>query len=527
MLNDNGYDSIKIVVADMFVGGTNDIISTMNSDSQFNSSFDIIGVHYPSSSEDTQNMAECGKVLWSSEDSSTNDDLIGGGCWGRLLNWNYIYGNYTSTTMWSIISSWYEYLPYFGDGLMNAAWPWNGYYEVKSPLWITAHTTQFVKTLESKWYYIKQGYGSGKLMNGGTYVSYISISDDNKLNITIVIETFDWDKSLCIRDNPPNFGNSTTQNIAFTITNSNDYILPTILYQFKTILFGAKTYQFESQPSIRLSNNSFTLYNVEPNAMITISSVSSAKKGSYPSPPNKAKFSLPYSDNFDSYNINDSNEPQAKYFSDQGGSFVIKQAIDKDSGNLAMEQVVPYSPSLNGTSWHSNTDPPQPLTIIGDYNLTDYTISVSAYMISNNQYYDNNTLNVGAWNTSNVMIGVRFGGTLSQSGCRGNPREYPCVEAMGNSFFDYGYLLQINDNGYWKLMPGAFNPILIDGNLNMDLTKIWFNVSLTIKEYSLSATFNNKTLFSNIPDPNKRWDTGFGGLSCGWQTVQWDNFLLL
>eukprot|EP00483_Globobulimina_turgida_P011886 UN11908 len=180
--------------------------------------------------------------------------------------------------------------------------------------------------------------------------------------------------------------------------------------------------------------------------------------------------------------------------------------------------MVPFSPSDNHTGWH-DSDAPQPLTIIGDYNLTDLTLNVSAYIVSNNQ------MKVEAsWNTSNIMVALRLGGTLQQSGCRGAPREYPCVQAMGRNFFDYGYFLQVNDNGYWKLMPGALNGILIDGNLNMDLRQVWFDVSLTIKGYTLSATFNGKSLFENIVDSSKRFATGWSGLSCGWQTCQFDNF---
>ena len=49
----------------------------MQSDPEFSASFDVIGVHYQSASKDIGNMSSCGKKLWSSEDSSTNDDEIG------------------------------------------------------------------------------------------------------------------------------------------------------------------------------------------------------------------------------------------------------------------------------------------------------------------------------------------------------------------------------------------------------------------------------------------------------------------
>ena len=65
--------------------------------------------------------------------------------------------------MWSLISAWDQYLPYYGDGLMNAWLPWLGQYEVTTPVWITAHTTQFVKSYDN-WMYLKQGHGSGGIL---------------------------------------------------------------------------------------------------------------------------------------------------------------------------------------------------------------------------------------------------------------------------------------------------------------------------------------------------------------------------
>ena len=120
MLDSNGYKDTKIVVADEALYSANGITNALESDPEFAAAMDVIGIHYPTASTSTINMSTSGKILWSSEDSSTNDDEIGGGCWARLLNWNYIYGNYTSTIMWSVICSWYEYLPWYGDGLMNA-----------------------------------------------------------------------------------------------------------------------------------------------------------------------------------------------------------------------------------------------------------------------------------------------------------------------------------------------------------------------------------------------------------------------
>lgn len=50
-----------------------------------------IGAHYPGTNSD-DNAKSTGKALWSSEDYSTFNDEVGGGCWARILNQNYVNG---------------------------------------------------------------------------------------------------------------------------------------------------------------------------------------------------------------------------------------------------------------------------------------------------------------------------------------------------------------------------------------------------------------------------------------------------
>jgi len=74
---------------------------------------------------------------------------------------------------------------------MTANEPWSGHYELPSPLWITAHTTQFT---QPGWSYLRT---VGHLQGGGSFVALT----DGKGNLTIVIETMTHDSSICIR--PP------------------------------------------------------------------------------------------------------------------------------------------------------------------------------------------------------------------------------------------------------------------------------------------------------------------------------------
>jgi galactosylceramidase len=126
-LDDSGLQSTRIVAADSNWGIAIDILK----DPDLAKATDILGAHYPGTNS-SSDAVMTGKKLWASEDYSTYNDLTGGGCWARILNENYAHGNMTGTIAWNLIASYYEGLPYTGDGLMTAMHPC--YYEVKSPI---------------------------------------------------------------------------------------------------------------------------------------------------------------------------------------------------------------------------------------------------------------------------------------------------------------------------------------------------------------------------------------------------------
>ncbi|XP_058148705.1 galactocerebrosidase isoform X2 [Dasypus novemcinctus] len=175
MLNNQGLQQVKIIASDNL---WEPISASMLLDPELLKAIDVIGAHYPGTCT-VMDATLTGKKLWSSEDFSTFNNALGAGCWGRILNQNYINGYMTSTIAWNLVASYYQQLPYGRSGLMTAQEPWSGHYVVESPIWISAHTTQFT---QPGWYYLKT---VGHLEKGGSYVALT----DGLGNLTIIVET--------------------------------------------------------------------------------------------------------------------------------------------------------------------------------------------------------------------------------------------------------------------------------------------------------------------------------------------------
>lgn len=422
-LDHAGMADTQIALPDDGSGGlVESVVSAAETNATFNAAIGPIGVHYPCD-HPMQRVYASGHKYWASEDYSTVADWAGAGCWGRELVRNFVRLNATSTIAWSLIWSVYEGLPYYGNGLMYAFEPWSGHYEVNSPIWTSAHWCQFT---QPGWRILPVGSaavaagGSGALPLGGHYVTLVPA--DSMSEVTIVVETLE---GKCLRCP----GTSTqAQTLQIKLMGGLPSTKPLRLWTTN------QTHQFKSMGAITPTSGTITL-EVAPDSMYTLTTLEIGAHGAHDTPPPSAPFPLPYMEDFNSY----ANDTLARYFSDQGGSF----SVFRDPGNASngvLRQVVVDDPGANG--WIRN---PLPVSLIGGINASNYTVRVTARVVSPDSVTDS----VGPVSLSRCISGKQSqqwvgnapaseylqnagnGACLNVDGCGTNVITYDCVTTGG------------------------------------------------------------------------------------------------
>nr|XP_057934458.1 galactocerebrosidase isoform X2 [Doryrhamphus excisus] len=350
-----GLTGVGIIAAD----GDWSIAKSIILDPHLSDAIKVVGAHYPGTTT-VMEALKTGKKLWSSEDYSTFNDDVGGGCWARILNQNYVNGFMTATISWNLIASYYEELPFGRDGLMTAEEPWSGNYVVESPIWITAHTAQFT---QPGWTYLKT---VGHLAKGGSYVALT----DGKGNLTIVIETMKHDHSLCIR--PPLAPyNVTSQTATFRLKGSFSVIKELQVWQSQFNFMTKKPSFFKHLSPLQISDGEFTL-NLAEDEVYTLTTVPTGRKGSHPDPPASSPFPRRYEDDF---NVREAPFSEAPNFADQTGVFEYYiNLTDPGPHVFTLRQVLTQRP----ITWAADAD--QTISVIGDYEWQDVTVTCDVFM---------------------------------------------------------------------------------------------------------------------------------------------------
>ncbi|TNM95964.1 galactocerebrosidase [Takifugu flavidus] len=355
-LDKSGLEEVKIIASDSL---WQPITRSLLLDAELHRAVDIIGAHYPGTNT-VMEALETRKTLWSTEDYSTFNDDVGGGCWARILNQNYVNGFMTATISWNLVASYYDNLPFSRDGLMTAEEPWSGNYVVESPIWITAHHTQFT---QPGWTYLQT---VGHLAQGGSYVALT----DGKGNLTIVIETMTHDHSVCIRPPLPAF-NVTSQTAMFQLEGSFASISEVQVWRSHFGFKSKKPSFFERLTPLKLVDGFFSLHLME-DEVYTLTTLKVGQKGSYPSPPASSPFPKVYKDDF---NVRHPSFSEAPYFADQTGVFEYFMNLSDPGPHLyTLRQVITERP----VTWVADAD--QTISVIGDYQWQNLTVTCDVFM---------------------------------------------------------------------------------------------------------------------------------------------------
>ncbi|XP_060684541.1 galactocerebrosidase isoform X2 [Hemiscyllium ocellatum] len=463
-----GLKNVGIIAAD----GTWGIANDMLVDPYLNDAVEIIGAHYPGTLS-SSNARKTGKKLWSSEDYSTVNDNVGGGCWARILNQNFVNGNLTSTIAWNLVASYYKELPFGQDGLMTADEPWSGHYDVQSPIWVTAHTTQFT---QPGWHYLKT---VGHLQKGGSYVALT----DGKGNLTIIIETMTHDHSICIRPPLPSY-DVHQQNVTFKLQGSFKNIKALKVWHSKFDFVKNSSTFFNQLSEIKPINGSFSLH-LELDEIFTMTTISTGNRGSFPEPPPSTSFPKIYKDNF---NVESPPFSEAPNFADQTG--VFEYFINyQDPGDhvYTLRQVTTQRP----ITWANDAD--QTISVIGDYNWRNVNITCDVLI---------ETANTG---------GVFIAGRVNKGG-----------EVVRHA---EGLFYWIFADGNYKVTNDLRGKIVLASGKSGTRAGKWHTLTLSIQDNLAFGLLNGYPLWKNVRifQPQNGW-AAIGTLA--FELAQFDNFYI-
>ncbi|XP_026534938.1 galactocerebrosidase isoform X1 [Notechis scutatus] len=441
----------------------------MLTDSELHEAISVIGAHYPGT-ETVKNAQLTRKKLWSSEDYSTFNNEVGASCWARILNQNYVNGNMTATLAWNLVASYYEELPFGRCSLMTAQEPWSGHYSVNSPIWITAHTTQFT---QPGWYYLKV---DGHLEKGGSFVALT----DGLGNLTIIIETMNHSHSECIRPPLPSYVVS-PQKAVFHLKGSFNKLKSLQMWYSKLDFSTANSTLFQSFGAKNISEGILTL-SLDLDEIYTLTTLTTGHKSSSSEPPPSQPFPSTYKDDF---NIRNPPFSEAPYFADQTGVFeYFINATDPGEHVFTLRQVVTQRP----ITWVM--DAMNTISIIGSYKWVNFIITCDIYIESNKG-------------------GAFIAGRISKAGIY-------VASAKGIFFWVFP------DGTYQVTGDLAGNEILMKGLSGVQANR-WHTLTLILKGSNISGMLNGYPLWENVTthSPENGW-AAIGTHS--FELTQFDNF---
>jgi galactosylceramidase len=329
-LNTDGFSHIKLAAADSTTDWN--IAAMVHSDPALKNALAAINAHYKQDSPD--NAKNSGLPIYDSEDLAP-DRYNFASCLNvayRIIK-SYVSGKMVMYQMHPVIEAIYDDVPYTYKGVIAAAHPWSGYYEIDAGLWVTAHFTQFIFP---GWYYIDSGCSSG------SEHSYLTLKEQGTGAFSIII----------LNRGP------TDVDYNFNLTN----LAGEVLHAWGT----NEEDHFYTMADIIIHGGSFSI-TVPAKTIYTLTTTWGQQKGR-PSHaiPSNTLLALPYSDDFEKYDIG----KQPNYTVDQAGAFEITD--QGKNGGKCLKQII--TPETRPHDWERRATP-SPYTLLGDQNWKNYKVS--------------------------------------------------------------------------------------------------------------------------------------------------------
>lgn len=447
-LDNDGFSAVKLTGADSTTDWN--IASLVNSDTDLKNALYAINAHYKQDSPD--NAKNCGLPIFDSEDivayrhkfSSALDMAY------KIIR-SYASGRMVQYVMHPVIEAIYDNVPYTYKGIIVADHPWTGHYKIEPSLWVVAQFTQFT---QPGWYYINSGCSSG------SEHSYLTLKDSTTGDFSIILL------------------NRSPSSETFNLTLNG--LTASSLHVWQT----TEENQFVNLPDVTVTDGAVSVI-LPPNAICTLTTTTGQSKGE-PSHtiPTTTSFTLPYGDNFNSYEIG----KQPKYTVDQAGAFEI--ATGGKENSQCLRQII--TRDIKPTDWERRATP-SPYTILGGQELKNYKISVDFLMetIIDTDY------------EGYVLIGAR---------CNFSPTGNVPAEC---------YNLRLFYDGRWELRSAAL--VLQSGSISSFSLNTWHNLKLSCSD-NMIETYYDDTLLAQIT--NEEYPSGHVVVGSGYNNVRYDNLLI-
>jgi len=341
---------------------------------------------------------------------------------------------------------------------MNAGQPWSGQYDVKTPIWATAHHTQFA---QPGWTYTARGSGVDILAGGGTVVTYVSPEGGAARDWTVVLEKITHSTGPCLRDDFQN-DSMATETVVFTVgpgLKSNGLIQMWVSDWSKgDATEDGDLFQPGPEVPLTLNDKGQAVFNITIRAdhVVTATTLSRAagfgRHGTTVTPPPpSAPFPAKYANDFDTLAL-DSDEP---YLADQAGHWEVR-AEGGGSSNHVLRHVCPAI----GVVYRGDTNP---IAVLGSPDWADLNVSLRFRM------------------ESKAAKGIYFGVRARNKGRGGDPAANPLPQGTHIA----GAYIAVYLNGSTAVVNESSAVTTAGGNGRAAASDIamntWYNMSLSVR----------------------------------------------